>query len=75
MQTTVQTQTEIAPTPSNADSPALKTADMIGILLVTIPFLGLLSVISYRKYRSKLVKLQMEALERIWKLDSVEKTQ
>jgi hypothetical protein len=74
MQTTPPTQTAIAPTPSNGSTQTLKTADLVGILLLTIPLLGLLSVISYRQYRARLIKHQMAALERIWKLNSIEKT-
>lgn len=74
MQTTSQTHVTIAPTSANSSAPSLKTADMIGILLVTIPLLGILSVVSYRKYRAKALKLQIEMLERMWKLNSIEKT-
>ncbi len=74
MQTTSQTHVTIAPTAADSNIPSLKTADMIGILLLAAPLFAILSVISYRKYRARLLKLQIEALERIWKLNSIEKT-
>ncbi len=74
MQTTSQTHVAIAPSQPDSSTPSLKTGDMIGILLVAIPLFGLLSVISFRQYRARLLKLQIETLERIWKLDSIEKT-
>lgn len=74
MQTTSQTHVSIAPTPATPSNTLVKTADMIGILLLTVPLLGILSVISYRNYRSRLLKHQIATLERIWKLNSIEKT-
>lgn len=74
MQPTSQTHVAIAPNQLASSTPSWKTGDMIGILLLAIPLLGILSVISYRKYRTKMLKQQIAVLERIWKLNSIEKT-
>lgn len=74
MQPTSQTHVAIAPNQPDASPLSLKTGDMIGILLLAVPLLGILSVISYRKYRAKMLKQQIAVLERIWKLNSIEKT-
>ncbi len=74
MQTKSQTHVAIAPSSAEASTPSLKTADMIGILLLTVPLLAILGVVSYRNYRARTLKQQIATLERIWKLNSIEKT-
>lgn len=74
MQTTSQPHVAIAPVSAASDSPSLKTVDMIGIVLLAVPLLAILSVISYRQYRARTLKHQIAVLERIWKLNSIEKT-
>jgi hypothetical protein len=74
MQTTSQTHVAIAPSPAESSTLSLKTADMIGILLLAVPLLAILSIVSYRNYRARTLKQQIATLERIWKLNSIEKT-
>ncbi|KAM3115778.1 hypothetical protein [Phormidesmis sp. 146-33] len=61
----------IAPPAANSTSSPNDTGLVIGgTIALVLPFLFVLPVMGYRKYRTIVLHRQMATLERLWKVDS-----